>query len=200
MQRILEALDRLIISSRRLTLSLLSSHAITFPLPLMRAARWTVLFPGAEQASRTFTNKCIDYRVSINPDSLTPINPEASAREFLTTFREIIWYSLVRVSDWRKHWLWSYILTQKTGRIGRIGLDQVFNTKGSALPTPAKSTYALYSAGRRKMICKVRVSQDKLAVNVILKWYHFNMLGMNHLKDAGMRCTSPSICLVWYGR
>jgi hypothetical protein len=31
----------------------LTSHAITLPCPFMRAASWTVLFPGAAQASRT---------------------------------------------------------------------------------------------------------------------------------------------------
>ena len=52
--RILEAPESLMVSFKRLTRSLFSSQAITFPFPLIRAARCTVLFPGAEQASRTF--------------------------------------------------------------------------------------------------------------------------------------------------
>lgn len=45
------------VSSRRLTLSLLSSHAKILPVPFIRAARWTVLLPGAEHASRTFKER-----------------------------------------------------------------------------------------------------------------------------------------------
>lgn len=57
MQRILVAPAKLTLSFRRLTLSLLSSQAIIFPLHFIRAARWTVLFPGAEQASMTFAKQ-----------------------------------------------------------------------------------------------------------------------------------------------
>lgn len=49
------------VSLRRLILSLLSSHATIFPFPFIRAARCTVLFPGAEQASRTFTKIEIEH-------------------------------------------------------------------------------------------------------------------------------------------
>ena len=54
-ERILAAPESLTVSSKRLALSLFSSQAIIFPFPFIRAARWTVLFPGAEHASRTFT-------------------------------------------------------------------------------------------------------------------------------------------------
>lgn len=52
-RRILETPESLIVSFKRLTLLSLSSQAM-FPFPLMRAARWTVLLPGDEHASRTF--------------------------------------------------------------------------------------------------------------------------------------------------
>lgn len=55
-QRILEAPDSLIVCCKRLTLFSFNSHAMILPFPFMREARWTVLLPGAEHASRTFNN------------------------------------------------------------------------------------------------------------------------------------------------
>jgi hypothetical protein len=52
-KRILFAPDLLTVCCSVLALSLLSSQAIIFPSPLMSAARWTVLFPGAAHASIT---------------------------------------------------------------------------------------------------------------------------------------------------
>ena len=52
-ERILFAPDLLIVFCNVLALSLLSSQAIIPPCPFMRAARWTVLFPGAAHASIT---------------------------------------------------------------------------------------------------------------------------------------------------
>lgn len=50
---ILDAPDSFIVSFKRLILSFCSSHAIILPFLFIRAARWTVLFPGAAHASRT---------------------------------------------------------------------------------------------------------------------------------------------------
>jgi hypothetical protein len=53
LEGILEAPARHTVSRNLFTRFSLISHAITLPCPFMRAASWTVLFPGAAQASST---------------------------------------------------------------------------------------------------------------------------------------------------
>lgn len=63
--RILDASARLTVYFKRSTLFSSSSQATILPFPFMRAARWIVLFPGAEQASRTFTI-IVEWKTQIN--------------------------------------------------------------------------------------------------------------------------------------